>query len=123
MARCLTILKSLLIAVAGRVGEVDAIVPVAVEVNEPSPLVVTENKACCSKRCSCLAHVLIIYCLYLVVVVIVECTAGRTHIPDFGIIGVLCLADSTDGLDVELIGDLEVDTPLNTVVNLINTCH
>ena len=84
---------------------------------------IAEYQTGCGERCATLTHVLIQYHLRLVVVVVVIGTSGRTHIPDMGIVGVLGLGNCSDGLDVELVGDLEVDTPFHTVVFLVDTCH
>ena len=56
-------------------------------------------------------------------VIVVVGTSSTAHIPDIGIVGILSFSDSTDGLDVEIVGDLEVDTPFHTVVDLIDACH
>ena len=91
----LAVLEHLLVAIAWRIREVDAIVVVGIEIHEPSVGVEVETDASHGERRTALAHI------YHVSLVGVYLGTLREHVVGSNIVDVLCLADGAQGLEVE----------------------
>ncbi len=106
-----------LIAHAGRVGEVDAVVVITVQVDEPAALVVAQSEASCREWRAGLAHAFVHDDI-----VGVGAPCG-THVAHVGIVDVLGLAPGADGFQVEERGESEVQSQFHTIVFFLDAGH
>ena len=111
--------------VVRRVRQVDAVVVVAVEVDEPTLLMIAYAEAESGERCAAVAHTLIVD-----IVVVVTCLGGavqcgicRLHVAELRVVRNLGLADCTDELNVKEACELELSAELCTVVRLVHIGH
>lgn len=91
----LTVLEHFLVAVARRIREVDAVIVVGIHIDEPSVQMCAQTDASHSEWSSALSHV------KNVSLVGINLSTLREHIVGCYIVDVLCLADSSQGLEVE----------------------
>ena len=93
--RLVAVIQRAIISVAWRIREVDAVVVVGIEVDEPSVNVGIETDASHCERCATLAHI------HHVSLVLVNLSTLREHVYGVYIVDVLRLAHSAQSLQVE----------------------
>ena len=89
------LVQAALIAVVRRVAQIDAVIPVTGQVNEPTTLMIAQFDARGSKWCAVLAHI-----LHQSHILIVGTLCG-VEVDDLGVAHVLGITDGTEELEVE----------------------
>ena len=106
-----------LVSHVGRVGEVDAVVVVSVEVEIPALDAVFQAQAHDGQRGSALSHA------FVPADVVGHVALVREHVDDVGVGGVFGLGDGTQEVDGEVAGHLELHAQLGAVVVLLYAGH